>query len=73
MSDVDNPGGLFQVHAHRRRPAVRSPALETSRRHVSQFRLFPATIAMTCGGTLDFAAARVVRIVPGIGRYIIRA
>lgn len=50
-----------------------APALVASRGHVVQLRPFPVPIAMTCGGTLNVAAASFVRVVPPIRRDVTRA
>lgn len=50
-----------------------TPALVAIRGHVAQLRLFPVPIAMTCGGTLNVAAVKDVRVVPGIRRDVTRA
>jgi hypothetical protein len=82
MSAVDSPVGVFQVHAHggwcvssacTPQAGGSTPALVARRRHVTQLRLFPVLIAMTCGGTLNVAAASFVRVVPAIRRDVNRA
>jgi len=67
MSAIDSPAVCFQcMHT----AGGSAPALVAIRRHDAQLKLFPVPIAMTCGGTLNVAAARVV---PGIRRDVTRA